>query len=68
MTALQYIGSGVDPTTVAVVMEDGGALIGLVIAAISTALTHATGGRSRHSLTQQVGDHGTHSRNRWEMR
>ena len=29
---MEYIKSGVDPTTVAVLMEDGGALIGLVIA------------------------------------
>lgn len=39
----KYIMSGQDPTTVAVLMEDGGALAGLFIAAVATALTHYTG-------------------------
>jgi zinc transporter 9 len=39
----KYIASGTDPTTVAVLMEDGGALAGLFIAAVATALTHYTG-------------------------
>jgi len=30
--ALQYIKSGLDPTTVAVMLEDGGAVAGLLIA------------------------------------
>ena len=42
-TMTRYIASGSDPTTVAVLMEDGGALAGLLIAAIATALTHYTG-------------------------
>lgn len=37
------IRSGIDPTTVAVMMEDGGAVAGLAIAAACTALAHATG-------------------------
>ncbi len=32
MTFLQYVRSGVDPTTVAVMLEDGGAVAGLAIA------------------------------------
>jgi hypothetical protein len=32
MTMLQYVKSGLDPTTVAVMLEDGGAVAGLVIA------------------------------------
>ena len=32
MAVLDYIKSGIDPTTVAVMMEDGGALLGLLIA------------------------------------
>ncbi len=32
MNLLQYIRSGVDPTTVAVMLEDGGAVAGLAIA------------------------------------
>lgn len=43
MDLLQYIRSGKDPTTVAVMMEDGGAVMGLAIAAACTALAHATG-------------------------
>ena len=39
----KYIASGTDPTTVAVLMEDGGAIAGLMIAAVATALTHWTG-------------------------
>lgn len=35
--------AGVDPTTVAVMLEDGGAVAGLLIAGGCTALTHATG-------------------------
>ncbi|KAJ9529803.1 hypothetical protein QJQ45_022205 [Haematococcus lacustris] len=42
MPVLKYINSGVDPTTVAVLMEDGGAVAGLAIAAACTALAHAT--------------------------
>lgn len=38
-----YIVSGADPTVVAVLMEDGGAVLGLGIAGICTALAHATG-------------------------
>ncbi|KAG2430069.1 hypothetical protein HXX76_010169 [Chlamydomonas incerta] len=43
MGLLQYIRSGMDPTTVAVMLEDGGAVLGLMIAAACTALAHATG-------------------------
>lgn len=43
MSFVQYIRSGVDPTTVAVLLEDGGAVAGLGIAGICTALTHFTG-------------------------
>ncbi|GIL60410.1 hypothetical protein Vafri_14861 [Volvox africanus] len=43
MGLLQYIRSGMDPTTVAVMMEDGGAVLGLVIAGVCTALAQATG-------------------------
>lgn len=43
MTFLEYVKSGVDPTTVAVLMEDGGAILGLAIAGICTALSHFTG-------------------------
>jgi len=43
MSMLQYIKSGLDPTTVAVMLEDGGAVAGLVIAGVCTALTHHTG-------------------------
>ncbi|PNW82678.1 hypothetical protein CHLRE_06g289150v5 [Chlamydomonas reinhardtii] len=43
MGLLQYIRSGMDPTTVAVMLEDGGAVLGLAIAAACTALAHATG-------------------------
>eukprot|EP00197_Chlamydomonas_leiostraca_P006155 CAMPEP_0202858940 /NCGR_PEP_ID=MMETSP1391-20130828/1265_1 /ASSEMBLY_ACC=CAM_ASM_000867 /TAXON_ID=1034604 /ORGANISM="Chlamydomonas leiostraca, Strain SAG 11-49" /LENGTH=659 /DNA_ID=CAMNT_0049537923 /DNA_START=118 /DNA_END=2097 /DNA_ORIENTATION=+ len=43
MPVLQYIKAGVDPTTVAVMMEDGGAVAGLLIAGVCTALAHATG-------------------------
>ncbi len=35
--------AGLDPTTVAVLLEDGGAVAGLGIAALCTALTHWTG-------------------------
>ncbi|KAG1666455.1 hypothetical protein FOA52_015125 [Chlamydomonas sp. UWO 241] len=38
-----YVRSGVDPTTVAVLMEDGGAITGLAIAGGCTALAHYTG-------------------------
>ncbi|GLC42515.1 hypothetical protein PLESTB_001106300 [Pleodorina starrii] len=43
MGLLAYIRSGMDPTTVAVMMEDGGAVMGLIIAGACTALAHATG-------------------------
>ncbi|GIL80579.1 hypothetical protein Vretifemale_9762 [Volvox reticuliferus] len=43
MGVLQYIRSGMDPTTVAVMMEDGGAVLGLIIAGVCTALAQATG-------------------------
>ncbi|GAX81488.1 hypothetical protein CEUSTIGMA_g8917.t1 [Chlamydomonas eustigma] len=43
MSVTAYITSGVDPTTVAVLMEDGGAIVGLMIAGLGTALTQYTG-------------------------
>jgi len=43
MSFLEYVGSGQDPTTVAVLMEDGGAIIGLGVAGMCTALTQITG-------------------------
>ncbi|KAG1660211.1 hypothetical protein FOA52_005080 [Chlamydomonas sp. UWO 241] len=43
MSFFDYVKSGQDPTTVAVLMEDGGAMMGLAIAGLCTALSHATG-------------------------
>ncbi|KAG2500759.1 hypothetical protein HYH03_001521 [Edaphochlamys debaryana] len=43
MGVLPYIKSGMDPTTVAVMLEDGGAVLGLMIAGVCTALAHSTG-------------------------
>ncbi len=43
MDFFKYVHSGIDPTTVAVLMEDGGALVGLLIAATCTALSHVLG-------------------------
>eukprot|EP00798_Chlamydomonas_sp_ICE-L_P015770 gene15770-21893_t len=43
MPLWDYLKSGTDPTTVAVLLEDGGAILGLIIAAASTALCQWTG-------------------------
>ncbi|MEW5307384.1 MAG: hypothetical protein WDW36_009787 [Sanguina aurantia] len=42
MGMLEYIKKGADPTTVAVMLEDGGAVLGLAIAGACTGLAHAT--------------------------
>ncbi|BDA46259.1 Zinc transporter 9 [Coccomyxa sp. Obi] len=43
MTFTEYIRRGMDPTTVAVMLEDGAAVAGLVIAGASTWAVHLTG-------------------------
>ncbi|CAL5227702.1 g10710 [Coccomyxa viridis] len=43
MTFWEYIRRGMDPTTVAVMMEDGAAVTGLLIAGASTCMVHLTG-------------------------
>ncbi len=48
MTFTEYIRRGMDPTTVAVMLEDGAAVAGLVIAGEFPKLLHALAGYSSH--------------------
>ncbi|GAQ84389.1 hypothetical protein KFL_001870105 [Klebsormidium nitens] len=43
MPTIKYLWAGLDPTAVAVLMEDGAAVIGLGVAAAALVATHATG-------------------------